>query len=155
MTQNVYRRGFTIIELVIALALIGALIVVILPSFISFRRSSALNTEAEDLVTVINRARLLSVSSKNDQQFGVHFDTDRAVLYQGPTYTSTDPTNEIHVLNSLVTLSGTTINGGGSEVLFQKVTGATSQNATTTLVVTGTTASTTILILPTGVVTAS
>ena len=153
MPINAKRKGFTVIELVISLAIMGALLAVILPSFISFRRSSALNTEAEDLVTVINRARLLSVSSKNDQQFGVHFSTDRVTLYQGPTYSATDPANEIHILNSLVALSGTTINGGGSEVLFQKVTGATTQNATTTLLVTGTSASTTILILPTGVVT--
>lgn len=147
------KHGFTIIEFLIAFAIMGALLAAILPSFISFRRSSALNTETEELLTVINRARVLSVSSKNDQQFGIHFETNRVVLFQGPTYSAVDPANEIHTLNSLLALSGTTINGGGSEVLFQKVTGATSQNATTTLVVSGTTASTTILVFPTGIAT--
>lgn len=147
------RRGFTALELLIVIAILGILLATIVPSFLNFRRYSILNTETQELVTIINRARLLSVSSKNDQQFGVHLDAGNVVLFQGATYTAGTSTNEAHSFNPALTLSPITINGGGADVLFEKVTGATAQNATTTLLVIGTTASTTVIIRPTGVVT--
>lgn len=151
--QNKSTRGFSALELIIVMAILVVLLASIVPSFLNFRRSSVLNTETQELVTVINRARLLSVSSKNDQQFGVHFEAGKVVLFQGATYSAGAATNEEHAFNSMLTLSTITINGGGSELLFEKVTGATSQNATTTLLVAGTTASTTVVIRPTGVAT--
>lgn len=146
-------RGFSLLELVIVIAILGVLVATIVPSFLKFRQSSVLNTETQELVTIINRARLLSVSSKNDQQFGVHFEAGQVVLFSGATYSAAATTNEAHVFSPAITLSSFTINGGGSEVLFQKVTGATNQNATTTLMVVGTTASTTVIVRPTGIAT--
>lgn len=146
-------RGYTVLELLIVIAILVLLLATIIPSFLDFRRSSILNTETQELITMVNRARLLSVSSKNDEQFGVHFQTSKIVLFQGATYSAGASTNEEHLFNSMLMLSNITVNGGGSDVLFEKVTGATSQNATTTLLVTDTTASTTVVILPTGVAT--
>ncbi|MBI5798339.1 MAG: prepilin-type N-terminal cleavage/methylation domain-containing protein [Candidatus Yonathbacteria bacterium] len=149
---NSTRSGFTLLELLIVIAILAIIIASVLPSLINFSRSSLLNTETQEAVTLINRARLLSVSSKNDNRFGVHFEAGKLVLFQGAIYTTGVSTNEEHVFDTRLT-STTTINGGGSEVLFAKVTGSTSQNATTTLFVVGTTASTTILIRQTGVAT--
>lgn len=153
MIQKKDTRGFSLLELVIVIAILGILIAIIIPSFLKFRQSSILNSETQELVTIINRARLLSVSSKNDKQFGVHFEAGQVVLFQGTTYSAGMTTNEPHVFNSNLTLSTIAVNGGGTDVLFQKVTGATSQNATTTLLVTGTTASTTVIVRPTGIAT--
>lgn len=147
------NRGFTILEILMVISILGVLLAMILPSLTSFRQNSILNTETQEMTTLINRARLLSVSSKDDQQFGVHFETGKVVLFVGAIYSAVAPTNEEHVFNSVLTLSPITINGGGAEVLFEKVTGATSQNATTTLLVIGTTASSTVVIRPTGVAT--
>lgn len=146
-------KGFTALELLISISILGVLLAAILPSFLSFRQRSILNTETQELITTINRARLLSVSSKNDQQFGVHFESGKVVLFQGTTYTNGVATNEEHLFDSALSLSSIVVNGGGAEVLFEKVTGATSQNATTTLLVSGTTASTTVLVRPSGVAT--
>jgi len=151
--QYSVRRGFTALELLIVIAIMGVILATILPSFTNFRRSSLLNTESQELVSIINRARILSVSSKYDDQFGVHFEAGKVVLFQGDTYSPSATTNEEHVFDTAVILSPIVINGGGSELLFEKITGATSQNATTTLLVVGTTSSTTILVLPTGIVT--
>lgn len=148
-----YMRGYSLLELILVIAILGVLVATIVPSFLKFRQSSVLNTETQELVTIINRARLLSVSSKNDQQFGVHFEPSQVVLFSGVTYSAATATNEVHIFNPQITLSSIAINGGGSEVLFQKVTGATNQNATTTLLVLGTTASTTIIVRPTGIAT--
>ncbi|MBI5077864.1 MAG: prepilin-type N-terminal cleavage/methylation domain-containing protein [Candidatus Yonathbacteria bacterium] len=149
-------RGFTALEILIVISILGVLLTIIVPSFRSFRQKSILNTETMELLTTINRARLLSVSSKNDQQFGVHFESGKVVLFQGTVYyVASTTTNEAHIFDPAVTLSSITVNGGGSDVVFQKVTGATTQNATTTLLVTGTNASTTVLIRLSGAVTAN
>ena len=152
MTNNKHSRGFTMIEMLVVIVIMSVLASVILPSLLNFRRSSLLNTETQEVVTLVNRARLLSVSSKNDERFGVHFEPSKLVLFQGATYTDGVATNEEHYFDSAIS-SATSINGGGSEILFAKVTGAASQTATTTLLFTGTTASSTVLIRKSGVVT--
>lgn len=146
-------RGFTVLELLLVIAIMAVLLATILPSFMNFRRSSLLNTETMETVTLINRARLLSVSSKNDNQYGIHLESSKVVLFQGTTYNAASTTNEVHVFDPNLVSTSTTINGGGSEIVFDKVTGATTQNATTTLLITGTTSSTTILIYGTGIAT--
>ncbi len=147
------RAGFTALEILIVIAILGVLLVTIVPSFLSFRQKSILNTETMELITTISRARILSVSSKNDQQFGVHLEAGKVVLFQGITYVAGASTNEEHIFDPALTLTGIVVNGGGSEVVFKKVTGATTQNATTTLLVTGTTASSTVVIRLSGVAT--
>lgn len=153
--KDKFVRGFTALEILIVIAILGILMSVILPSFMNFRRSSLLNTDTMNLITLINRARLLSVSSKDDDKYGIHLEASKAVLFKGGSYDVASSTNEVHIFSTGLTLSNIEISGGGSEVLFEKVTGATTNgvNATTTLLVTGTTSSTTVLILPTGVAT--
>ena len=156
-TKNIVHsflsRGFSALEILVVMGILAVLLSAIVPSFLNFRRSSTLNIETQELITMINRARLLSVSSKNDQQFGVHFESGKIVLFQGGTYSASSTTNEVHVFDPALTLASIGVNGGGSEILFQKVTGATTQDATTTLLVTGTTASTTVRVLSTGIAT--
>lgn len=147
------NRGVTFLELTISVGILAILLVLIIPSFMDFRRKSILNTETQNIITLVNKARLYSMSSMEDTQYGIHFETGKAVLFQGDTYSAGAGTNEELVLNPALTFSSVVVNGGGAEVVFQKVTGATNQNATTTLLVTGSTASTTIVVRPSGVVT--
>ncbi len=145
-----YKRGVTLLELLIVIAILGVLASVIVPSFLNFRRSSILNTETLQMITLINKARLSSMSSKGDMQYGIHFGADRVVLFQGVTYLPAAITNEIYVFNPALTLSVITV----ADVVFQKITGATNQNATTTIRVVGsTTASSTVVVHQTGVAT--
>ncbi len=148
------HRGVTALELLIVIAILGVLVSVVVPSFLNFRRSSILNTETLQMVTLINKARLSSISSKGDQQYGVHFEATKIVFFQGTTYVAGAGTNEEHVFDQALTLTSIIVNGGGSDTVFQKITGSTAQNATTTLRVVGsTTASSTIVVRPTGVAT--
>lgn len=151
VSRTPINRGFTFLELTISVGILAVLLTVIIPSFMDFRRNSILNTETQNVITLINKARLSSMSSKEDTQYGIHFEAGKIVLFQGDTYTAGAGTNEEFVLNTALTLSPIVVYGGGGEVVFQKVTGATNQNATTTLLVVGSTASTTIVVFPSGV----
>lgn len=151
MSYRSNTRGVTFLELIIAVGILGLLLAVITPSFLNFRRNSILNTETQEVITIINKARLSAMSSKGDMKYGVHLESGKIVLFPGTIYTGGASGNEEHILNSALTFSVITVNGGGANVVFEKITGATSQNATTTLLVTGSTASTTIVIHPTGI----
>lgn len=148
---SVKSHGFTLLELIIVVGILGLLLAVIMPSFLNFRRNSILNTETQNVITLVNKARMSSMSSREDAQYGIHLEASKVVLFQGDTYVDGAGTNEELVLNTALTLSLIEVYGGGAEVVFQKVTGATHQNATTTLLVVGSTASTTIVVFPSGV----
>lgn len=152
MVKKNTSRGFSLLELLLVLAILAILAAVILPQFSKFRRSSTLNTDTMNVVTLINRARLLSVSAKNDTRYGVHLEAGQIVLFEGATYTAGASTNEVFVLSDGVTFSGTTINGGGSEILFEKITGDTNNNATTTMSIVGGDTNVTLVVNPSGVV---
>jgi len=150
--SRLFARGFTFLEVVIVIAILSIIVATVLPPLMNFRKNSTLNSEVQEVMTLINKARMSAISSKDDQQFGIHFEAGKVVLFQGVTYTPGAATNEEHILDAAIT-GITTINGGGSELLFAKIIGSTSQNATTTLLIVGTTASTTILVRQSGIVT--
>lgn len=104
-----------------------------LTSFYSLNRSEALKQDRLTIVTALRQARSLTLAAKDDSQHGIHFDTSRLVLFKGTLYSDSDPSNVPYVLNSLVTISNVSLTGGGNDVLFQKLSGATAQPGTITL----------------------
>lgn len=145
--------GFTAIEILIVVSIIGVIMMIIIPPFSNFRKTSLVKTETQDIVSFVNKARLSSMSSKNDLEYGVHFDSNAVVIYSTPVYAAGDSTNETRTLNSQLNFNSTLVEGGGNDVVFKKVTGATNKYATTTLKFVGNTAtSTTLVIRPSGVI---
>ena len=127
------RRGFTLIELLIVIGISSLLIGFTYSSFRLLNQSQALGKDANLVATVLHEARAETLASKNGNQYGVHFETNKIVLFIGTTYSSVDSTNINFPLNTLVTISTINIMGGGSEVVFDRLTGDTSQTGTVTL----------------------
>lgn len=150
--NSFFKKGYTFLELVIAISILGVLMMVVIPSFSDFRQNSLLNGDTTNLITLINRARLLSVSNNEDSQYGVHFESTKATLFKG-TYVVDTPSNEVVLFNNGISLSSISIDGGGSEILFEKVTGAASNTGDFTLSVSGVSKSVDIGVLASGVTT--
>ncbi len=55
-------RGFSITELLVVIGLIGVLSLVAVPSVLTYWRNSSLTSGAEQLASVMNRARQLAIS---------------------------------------------------------------------------------------------
>ncbi len=126
-------RAFTLIEVTIIIAIMVIVASIIIGVFATLNSTQTLQGSAEEIRSVIERAQSLTLSSKGDTSYGVHFDTNQVVLYQGSTYSSSDSNNVVTPLNSKVTISSIILTGGGSEVLFDRLTGATSNTGTTTV----------------------
>ena len=122
--------GFTLLEVIIVIAILVIITVVAIRPFTAFRDTARLDAAAESALSLLIEARSNTTSSINASQYGVHFETSRMALFKGITYSASDPTNDIVELPSGTEISAISLQGGGSDVVFQRIIGATSQYGT-------------------------
>lgn len=123
------QKGFTVIEILVVLALGALLTGFVVSSFSKVNEHEVLNTNSDLIVSILNEARSMTLSSVGDTGYGVHFDTDQVVLFRGTSYSSVSATNVPTALNSRVAMRNISF-GGGSNVVFNRLTGATAQAGT-------------------------
>src|SRR5215471_9886979 len=61
-TQGKMARGFTLVELIVLAAVVGIIMTVSAPAFLSYWRAAALQGGAQELATLLNRARQLAIA---------------------------------------------------------------------------------------------
>jgi len=148
-------RGFTLIEIIVVISIAMLVTVIAYTSFSNLNRSQALDKELLSVVSILNEARSLTLSSKNDSQYGVHFEVDKVVLFTGSVYTSGASTNISTNLNPAVSITAIAL-GGGSDVVFQRLSGNANQTGTVTLTLKASPGtSRTVTIFATGIIEAS
>jgi prepilin-type N-terminal cleavage/methylation domain-containing protein len=135
-TKNKTRiviRGFTLIEIVVVIALAVLLVYFTTQMFGSFRNSQVLQGETSQALSIINKAQSHTLNSKADSEYGVRVNADQLILFSGLSFSSSSPTNEAYVLHSTVGISSTTFSGGGTDIVFDRLTGDTSNNGSFTV----------------------
>ncbi len=124
------HKGFTVLEMLIAIAIITLMVTIVTISFSKLNSAQTLEKSATLVTSVLDEARSLTFSSKGDSQYGVYFENSKVTLFKGAIYSSTDPANVITDLHSLVGLRNITLSGGGTSVVFKRLTGNTDQTGT-------------------------
>ncbi|OGZ44836.1 MAG: hypothetical protein A3J54_00695 [Candidatus Ryanbacteria bacterium RIFCSPHIGHO2_02_FULL_45_13b] len=125
-------RGFTIFELLLVIAIIGILLAIVISGFSNLRQSSDFTLAVDEAVSFLQEARAKTLSSENDSMYGVHFETSQFVLFVGDTYNPANASNKVRVFPSSVQISSTNLTGGGSNVVFKRLTGETDTKGTIT-----------------------
>lgn len=128
-----FRKGFSLTEVIVTIAITMLLVAVISSVFLSFDRYQALEGDTAKVTSVLERARQLTLFSKEASQYGVHLEASQVILFKGGTYSVGDQENVSTSLHSKVLISSYTLTGGGDDVVFDRLTGETSQDGSITL----------------------
>ncbi len=86
MRKIMRQRGFTLIEIVIALSLVAMLGGVMVPMGINFFRTQKFEEQTDQVIAVARMARNQALLRKNDSAFGVKFFPTYYVLFEGGSY---------------------------------------------------------------------
>lgn len=125
-------RGFTLVEILVVgaiLALIGAAAII---SFRNSRATAELDAASRNLLSILGLAQARTLAGDTNSRWGVKLETDRYTLFRGSSFAGSDA-NQIFLLPQGIEISQIALSGGGSEVVFQKITGKTAQSGILTL----------------------
>lgn len=146
------KKAFTVIEFIVVITILTIIASISFYVFSKLDKKEALEKDVASLTSMIREARLLSVASKNTSSFGVHFENDRAILFEGSSYSGPQPSDKVISFSNRVKLESYSLNMGGSDIVFSRLIGNTNNYGTVTLSIKDGSASSTITILSTGVI---
>lgn len=121
------KKGFSIVEIVVVTAIGLILLTIVTGALLGLRDIQALNSSVEQITSVINEARAKTLASENFLSHSVHFEMTRVVLFEGMVFAEPNVSNKELKISDLVEISSVTLNGGGQDLIFQKLTGETGQ----------------------------
>ena len=145
-----YKKGITALELLFVVAVIGIIVAIAAPQFLKMKQNQVLKNTTEDIFSVINKARSQTLASLNSSEYGVHFQSDKIIIFKGKNFVANDANNEITTIVSPATISSINLAGGASSFYFNRLSGMPSISGTVTVSVSA--VSKVITVSPTGTV---
>ncbi|MBI2097182.1 MAG: type II secretion system protein [Candidatus Sungbacteria bacterium] len=124
--------GFTLVEVLVTLAALAILGTIVLGAFSRFRTSAQLDGAVRQILSTLRLAQSKTLASETSYQYGVRIETDHIILFRGAVYTASS-TNETTDFPSGVVASNVSLAGGGIDVIFDRLTGNTSESGSVTL----------------------
>ncbi len=110
--------GFTLVEVLLSVAIITMLTGLSLPLYESFVRRNDLDLTTQSVATMIRRAETYSRGAKSDSAWGVEFQTGTVTLFKGVAFSGHDTSyDETVSIPASITFSGL------GELLFTKLSG--------------------------------
>lgn len=121
-------RGFTLIEILVVIAIVGILLSGAVASISTVRSENSLLTAADLIKTTIEKSRMSSLAKEDGFGYSVKILEDGVVWFLGKTYDSGEISNKkISIPFGAKVLSADI--GGGDIILFNTLTGTTTPGA--------------------------
>lgn len=114
--------GFTLLELIIVVGILVFLVGLGLSTYFIFYSKNTIDSVAKNIVNILRLAQTKTLASERALNFGIHFENDKFVLFEGLVYYPTSTTNKIFNLPSDVEISDINLENG-QNIVFEKVTG--------------------------------
>jgi len=127
--MNLKNKGFTILEILTSIAILGIILAITIPNLASFKRAQIVKNTGEEIVSILNEAQSKTLASLNNDFYSIKFESDKVTLFKGSSFSVGDPNNKVFNFDNSVTLpSGNIVfSDGGSIVTFNKLKGDTIQ----------------------------
>lgn len=112
------KKGFTLVEILLAIALVAVLAGFSIPAYRYFQVQNELSIAADQIVGSLRRAQILSQAVDGDATWGVDIRTGQITMFQGSSYASRDSDyDEVFDVPSNISFSGI------NEIVYSKVFG--------------------------------
>jgi len=131
-----HTKGFTLMEVVIVIGIIGIFSTVALVSFNASRNVRDLTTSSQNTLSILRLAQSRTLAGENDSAWGVRLASNQITLFEGDTFAGS-PLTTIYPLPSSIQINNISLNGGGNDIIFKRITGETDQTGTFLLSVIG------------------
>ncbi len=126
------HRAFTILEILITLAIALILLGVSVTTLLNYRTSRELDTITDTIASKLEEARSNAMSGKNGTNFGLAFSTSTYIYWSGSSYFQGAVENTIYPISSNLSITST-ISGTDHAVMFARITGLPNVTGTTTI----------------------
>ncbi len=149
--ENFYKKGLTIIELVIVLAVLSILVGAAIPQFSKMRENQVLKSGMQNILSSIDKARSQTLASINSSQYGVQLEADKIIIFTGTSFTPGAVGNETIDMVSPSSITNVTVgaaSGTSGEIYFNRLSG--NPSATASIIISTTNYSKIITISATG-----
>ncbi len=117
--------GFTIIEVLLVMVIGGVLLAITLAALRTVRQHVDIDAATHQIIAALQLARNKTLASQDQSSYGVHFESNKYVLFKGTTYNASASDNEVHTLAARLEIYNIGL-AGGSDVIFDRIYGTTS-----------------------------
>jgi len=137
--KSIYNSGFNIIEILIILAILAIFVSLSITVFLNLSNNQSLEKEVTTSLSFIEKARMKTINSSFQSQYGVKLASTSVTIFPGTTYVQGNASNTAYTLGGKAYISSINLTNGGTSFYFQKLTGKPSATGTITFRLTGTT----------------
>lgn len=127
------QRGVSALELITVISIITILIFIVFSKFSSVREGQVIKSAVEGVLSSIDRARGETLSSLNSSEYGVHFQSDKVIIFKGKVFSSGASDNESIDLTTPASITNITfggVSGTSGDVYFNRLSGMPSTTGT-------------------------
>lgn len=131
------QQGFTLIEIMVVVAIASVLVATSIGMFDQFSKNVSVANDMQEFYATIKLAQNKTLASDATSQYGVYLDAvaspNTYTLFKGATYATRDATQDVvYSLSNRTEFFGISF-AGGTQVVFDRVTGYTSQSGNVTI----------------------
>ena len=133
---NHYKQGVTGIELLIVVVVLGIIFSIAIPQFSKTRENQVLKSAVNDILSSLNKAQSQTLASADSSSYGVHFQSDKVIIFKSVVFSAGDPDNETINIITPASISNVALGAGGptsGNVYFNRLSGSPNTTGTITV----------------------